>query len=128
MRSTSAISCSGARRIARHQLLRQLALEHDDRQRVAEQVVQVARDALALGELGQPLDFFLRHPQLRVAGFLGRRLDGDGADQRRDHDRHHVDTTTACPAHAATAPIATWPTRTIAAVPRRKPLPSSAAP
>ena len=42
---------------------------------MAEQIVHVARDALAFGQLGQPLDFFLRHPQPRIAGFLRARLD-----------------------------------------------------
>ena len=59
--------------------------------RVAEHVVQVARDALALGELGDALDLFLRHAQLGVAGGLGGGLDGDGANQRRDHHRRHVE-------------------------------------
>ena len=44
----------------------QLRLQHDDRERVAEQVVQVAADALALGDARHLFDRLLRHAQLVV--------------------------------------------------------------
>ena len=54
-----------ARRIALGELRRQLRLEHDQRQRVPEHVVQIARDALALGDGGEMLDLCVRRVELR---------------------------------------------------------------
>ena len=51
----------GALRIAVHQLARQLGLQSDERQRVSQQIVQVAGDAFALGDLGQVLDLVVGH-------------------------------------------------------------------
>ena len=53
----------GTLRIAVHQLARQLGLQRDERQRVSQQIVQVARDALALRDLGEMLDLVVRHAQ-----------------------------------------------------------------
>ena len=41
----------------------ELGLQHDHRQGVTEQVVQVTCDALALGDRGQPLDLLVRATQ-----------------------------------------------------------------
>ena len=54
----------GALRIAVHQLARELGLQGDERQGVSQQIVQVARNAFALGNLGQVLDFVLGALQL----------------------------------------------------------------
>ena len=52
-----------ARRVAIGEPRRQLRLEHDDRQRVPEQIVQVAADALALGDPRHLHDRGLGHAQ-----------------------------------------------------------------
>ena len=44
----------------------ELGLQHDHRQGVTEQVVQVTCDALPLGDRGQPLDLLVRPLQLRL--------------------------------------------------------------
>ena len=41
----------------------ELGLQHDHRQGVTEQVVQITCDALALGDRGQPLDLLVRATQ-----------------------------------------------------------------
>src|SRR5690606_35689587 len=58
-------------RVAGQQLARELQLERDQRQRVPEQVVQVAADALALGGGRQPPHLVLRQPQRRVLLLVG---------------------------------------------------------
>jgi hypothetical protein len=77
----------GARRVARHQLGGQLRLQHHDRERVAEQVVHVARDALALGDLGHVLDLVVREPQLRVLPPASAKWMFGPPDQQRDERR-----------------------------------------
>ncbi len=54
----------GALGIAVHQLARQFRLERDERKCVAKHVVHVARDALALGNFGEVLDFVVGESQL----------------------------------------------------------------
>ena len=54
----------GALRIAVHQLARQLGLQGDQRKSVSQQIVQVARDAFALGDFGQVLNLALCQLQL----------------------------------------------------------------
>ena len=48
------------------QLAREFGLERDHRERMAEDVVKVARDPLPLGHLREPFHFALRHADLRV--------------------------------------------------------------
>ena len=61
----------GALRIAVHQLARQLGLQGDERQRVSQQIVQIARDAFALGDLGEMLNLLVSQPQLLIRHKLG---------------------------------------------------------
>ena len=60
---------AGPRRLALRQPRGQLGLQDDHRQGVAEQVVQVARDALPLGERREPLDLLVG-PRRRRCGPL----------------------------------------------------------
>jgi hypothetical protein len=64
---------------------RQLRLEHDQREGVAEHVVQVAGDPLAFRDRGQVLDLLLRQAQLAVRPCDARVVVVHGAEQRR-HD------------------------------------------
>lgn len=73
-------SASRAGRIAVDQLPRQLALEHDDRQRVTEHILEVTGDPLAFSELREPFHFGLRQAQLGVCHNVSRRLNVDGSD------------------------------------------------
>src|ERR1035438_775934 len=54
----------GPLRVAVHQLARQLRLQGYERQRVSQQIVQVARNAFPLGNFGEMFDFVLRELQL----------------------------------------------------------------
>lgn len=54
----------GALGIRGEQFGSQFRFEDDDREGVAQQVVQIARDTLALGDAGEVLDFLLRAQKL----------------------------------------------------------------
>src|SRR3546814_12137485 len=58
-------------RVTLEQLARQFQLQRDQRQRVPEQVVQVAADAFALRGRGEPAHLVVREPDLGVV-LLGR--------------------------------------------------------
>ena len=84
---------AGGLRIAVDQAPGQVGLQRHQRQRVAEQVVQVAADAFAFGQRGQPAHFLVRELQLGalahglrlevVAGEYGHR------DDRGQHRHEH---------------------------------------
>ena len=68
---------------------RQFRLQRDGRQRVAEQVVQVARDALALGDRRQMLDLVLRHAELGVRPRAFGLVDAGEPEQRSEDEYRH---------------------------------------
>jgi hypothetical protein len=74
------------RRIALRQLRRQLRLQHNDRERVPQNVVQVACDPLALGDLRQVLDLLLRADQFFLRPPPLREIDVQHADHHRQAD------------------------------------------
>src|SRR5664280_3285813 len=57
----------GTLRIAVHQLARQLRLQGNERPRVSQQVVQVARNAFPLGNFGEMFDFVLRLSLIHIS-------------------------------------------------------------
>ena len=77
----------GARRVAVRELGGQLRLQHDHRQRVAEQVVQVTADPLALGDAGHFLDGLLSHAQVGILAMHRGKVDVGAADNGRDDQR-----------------------------------------
>src|ERR1019366_3704724 len=78
----------GTLRVAVHQLARQLRLQGYERQRVSQQIVEVARDAFALGDLGQMCDLVLRKLKFFCRTVADRRVmaseshDGNQQQQR----------------------------------------------
>ena len=73
---------TGARRIAIHQLAGQLGFEDDNGERVSEDVVEIARDALALGELGEVKNLLVGEVEFPAGAYA---LGGDqiaGADRK----------------------------------------------
>ena len=84
MRSTSRISAAARAWIALGELRRQLGLEHDDRQRVAEQIVHVARDPLALGDLGELFRLVVRFDQRPILAAHFTKMDVGAADEQGD--------------------------------------------
>ncbi len=59
----------GAPGVGREEASGELRFQDDDGKRVAEHIVEIAGDALALGDLGQLLDFLMR--ELRVCNWRG---------------------------------------------------------
>ena len=73
--------------IAVRDLGRQLRLQDDDRERVAEQVVQIARDPLALGDRGHVLGHLVRLDERAILPPHLAEVNVRAADQDRDDDR-----------------------------------------
>ena len=83
MRSMSPISAGGPVRLDGHEPTRQLRLDDDHRQGMAQQVMEVARDSLTLAERGEPLDLLVR-AQETTRGTLAFGVEDAG---RPGHDR-----------------------------------------
>ena len=64
----------------------ELGFEDDDGERVAENVMQVAGDAFALGDGGEGYVFFLRGAEQAVGALLLSEEDVAAADDDRDED------------------------------------------
>ena len=78
-----------ASRLILRQARRELGFHDDHRQRVAKEIVQVARDALSLGERGEPLDLLVGAPQatLRPLAFGIEEARGAGHDRENEGGR-----------------------------------------
>ncbi len=97
MRSMSPISAGGPVRLDGHEPTRQLRLDDDHRQGMAQQVMEVARDSLTLAERGEPLDLLVRAHQttprtvafgFEDAGCPGHDREDEGRREGGETDRH----------------------------------------
>ena len=82
---------TGASRLTLRQTRGELGFHDDHRQRVAEEIVQVARDALPLGERGEPLDLLVGAAKatVRPLAFGIEEVRGAGHD-REDEGRREA--------------------------------------
>ncbi len=80
---------TGPVRVGRQEPRGELGLQHDHRQGVAEQVVQVTCDAFPLGDRGQPLDLLVRPSQPRLGAGSFAVNDPCCPDHQDEHDDRH---------------------------------------
>ena len=78
---------AGARRLALRKARGELGLHDDQRQRVAKEVMKVARDALAFSERREPLDLLVGAAQATLRTLALGIEDVRGAGHDREHER-----------------------------------------